>query len=97
MSPEPSSTPVLHSTALYSAAAEALAGMLPTTSPVTAVLHSGTRDASMLQGHGELVAAGFVGQLSADVLLSRGRPAAGRGTGRTRLAGLRSRRAAPRT
>lgn len=77
MSPEPTSIPVLHSTALYSAAAEALAGMLPTTSPVTAVLHSGTRDAAMLQGSGELVAAGFVGQLSADVLLSVAAPMLG--------------------
>jgi flagellar motor switch protein FliN/FliY len=77
LSPEPTSTPVLHSTALYSAAAEALAGMLPTTSPVTAVLQAGTRDASMLQGHGELVSAGFVGQLSADVLLCVAAPLLG--------------------
>lgn len=77
MNPEPSSIPVLHSTALYSAAAEALAGMLPTTSPVTAVLHSGSRDASMLEGPGELVVAGFVGQHSADVLLSVAAPLLG--------------------
>ena len=77
MIPEATSIPALRSTALYSAAAEALAGMLPTTSPVSAVLHSGTRDASMLRGPGELVAAGFVGQHSADVLLSVAAPLLG--------------------
>ena len=70
MIPEPSSIPVLHATALYSAAAEALAGMLPTGAPVSAELYSGTRDAAMLQGPGELVSASFVGQQSADVLLA---------------------------
>ncbi|MFJ6417459.1 flagellar motor switch protein FliN [Paeniglutamicibacter sp. NPDC091659] len=69
MIPAPSGTPVLHSTALYAAAAEALAAMLPTPAPVTAKLHAGARDASMLTAMGEIVGATFVGQLSADVLI----------------------------
>ncbi|OIH86781.1 flagellar motor switch protein FliN [Arthrobacter sp. UCD-GKA] len=77
MIPEPSATPVLHSTALYTAAAEALAGMLPTGSPVDAVLQHGARDAGLLDGPGELVSAGFVGQHSADVLLQVAAPLLG--------------------
>ncbi len=77
MIPEPSAIPVLHSTALYTAAAEALAGMLPTGSPVQAVLQHGARDAALLAGPGELVSAGFVGQHSADVLLQVAAPLLG--------------------
>lgn len=77
MSPEPTSIPVLHSTALYSAAAEALAGMLPTDSPVSAVLYTGSRDTSIFQGGGEPVSASFVGQPSAEVLLGVAAPLLG--------------------
>lgn len=77
MIPEPSAVPVLHSTALYTAAAEALAGMLPTGSPVDAVLQHGARDTAPLEGHGEPVTAGFVGQHSADVLLQVAAPLLG--------------------
>lgn len=77
MIPASPSTPALHSTALYAAAAEALAGMLPTKSPVQAVLHSGPRDGSMLGASGESVGASFVGQLSADVMLHVAAPMLG--------------------
>ncbi len=69
MIPAQSGTPVLHSTALYAAAAEALAAMLPTPAPVNAKLHTGPRDASMLTSMGEIIGATFVGQLSADVIM----------------------------
>lgn len=61
------SQPVLHSTELYVSAAEALASVLPTTRSLTARIHAGARDWTLLGGTGETVTATFVGQLSADV------------------------------
>lgn len=61
------SQPVLHSTELYVSAAEALASVLPTTRSLTARIHTGARDWTLLGGRGETVTATFVGQLSADV------------------------------
>lgn len=63
----PASSPVLHSTALYTASAQALAAMLPTDAPVTATLRSGSRPVPSAGGHG--AGASFVGELSADVLV----------------------------
>ncbi|WP_417235006.1 flagellar motor switch protein FliN [Arthrobacter sp.] len=60
------SQPVLHSTELYVSAAEALAAVLPTTRTLTARIHTGARDWSLLGGSGETVTATFGGQLSAD-------------------------------
>lgn len=62
-----SAQPVLHSTALYAAAAEALAAVLPTAAPITVRLHAGARDSARLQDPRGRAAASFVGQLSADV------------------------------
>lgn len=59
--------PVLHSTALYVSAAEALASVLPATRNLTARIHTGVRDWALLGGAGESVTATFVGELSADV------------------------------
>jgi flagellar motor switch protein FliN/FliY len=59
--------PALHAAALYTAAAQALASVLPTALPVTAQLHAGPRDGAAFGGPGEVAAASFVGQLSADV------------------------------
>lgn len=68
MTQNPISRQVLHSTTLYTSAAEALAGMLPTTEPVNATLYSADRH-RLLEASGLSVAASFVGQQSADVLL----------------------------
>lgn len=81
MIPEPSAAPLLHSTTLYTSAAQALAGMLPTADPVQPVLIRGGVDAAWLNKAGELVSAGFVGQHSADVLLSVTAPLLGGASG----------------
>ncbi|MCG2947566.1 hypothetical protein KZ309_27210, partial [Escherichia coli] len=55
---------------LYTSAAEALAGMLPTTASVSAVLHTGNRQALQSVAGVQPLAASFVGQQSADVVLA---------------------------
>ncbi|MEU3330902.1 flagellar motor switch protein FliN [Glutamicibacter creatinolyticus] len=70
MNPTAVSSPALHSTALYTSAAEALAGMLPTTASVSAVLHTGNRQALQSVASVQPLAASFVGQQSADVVLA---------------------------
>lgn len=70
MNPTAVSSPALHSTALYTSAAEALAGMLPTTAPVSAVLHTGNRQNLLGVASARPLAASFVGQQSADVVLA---------------------------
>jgi len=69
MNPTAVSSSALHSTALYTSAAEALAGMLPTTAPVSAVLHTGNRQNLLGVAGTRPLAASFVGQQSADVVL----------------------------
>lgn len=69
MSSQTPSATALHSVALYSAAAEALAAMLPTNSSVEAVPFTGARGELLKLTVGETVGASFVGQPSAEVAL----------------------------
>lgn len=69
MTIENTNQPVLHPTRLYSSAAEALAAVLPTSAPVAARRHSGSRDTALLGGAGETVTATFVGETSADLAI----------------------------
>ncbi|ALD63673.1 flagellar motor switch protein FliN [Glutamicibacter soli] len=60
---------VLHSTALYTSAAQALAAMLPTATSLSAVLHTGPRQDWVASAAGAVLCATFVGEQSADVVL----------------------------
>src|SRR5690606_6089977 len=60
------SASVLHSTALYTSAAQALASMLPTASAVEVKLHSGSRHDWVAAATGAMLCATYVGEQSAD-------------------------------
>lgn len=63
------SASVLHSTALYTSAAQALGSMLPTASAVEVKLHSGSRHDWVAAVTGAMLCATFVGEQSADAVL----------------------------
>lgn len=69
MNETPEHAPVLHSTAMYTSAASALAAMLPTAEGIEAVLHTGSRHQWLPAATGPVVSATFVGEQSADVVL----------------------------